>query len=413
VSEQRKRLERALRGCAERGVPADTVDLWPAIRERVSGERISGTRVSEEQVGEARGAGTPRRRAWPPRLVPKTPLGWALAVLSVLILSTGLYAASGPIGELIGEGLPGSGAPGPGETTNREEADEFAGGSGVTYRLFRGAVPGGGGEEIGQTQTADGARVTLKWAYADEEFVVVGIEARDLDGAQKVDNYGPVVLQPALIGEEDAPRRLPPRVDLTDASGEGFTMVGGGTQYPGAVAVFEAPESLKAGPEHRFRLEVPLYESDRVGMSGEKPDAGPFVFEFEVPVRPVPVVWVSHLIKLEGFTLRLERVVNSPGRPQAIVCVNPLVELDDELAEYTWTPWLEGEGIPVDGATGPRRLRDGCWSLTMGEPVEGPSSVTVAGLAGTLKNPSNTREARAAPKIIRGPWTFEFEAPEP
>jgi hypothetical protein len=42
VSERRKRLERALRGCAERGVPAETVDLWPAIRERVSGERMSG-----------------------------------------------------------------------------------------------------------------------------------------------------------------------------------------------------------------------------------------------------------------------------------------------------------------------------------------------------------------------------------
>lgn len=109
MTEQRKRIERGLRECAEHGVP-DTVDLWPSIRERVSGQRASGERMIGERIGE-RAAGGPRRR-WLPQLVPNTLLGWALAVLSVLILGAGVYAASGPVAYLLRHGLPGPAAPG-------------------------------------------------------------------------------------------------------------------------------------------------------------------------------------------------------------------------------------------------------------------------------------------------------------
>jgi tetratricopeptide (TPR) repeat protein len=45
VSEQRRRLEKALRGCAEGWTPR-TTDPWPAIRERVDGSATSATRTS-------------------------------------------------------------------------------------------------------------------------------------------------------------------------------------------------------------------------------------------------------------------------------------------------------------------------------------------------------------------------------
>ncbi len=48
-SEQRRRLEGALRGCAERGAPADAVDLWPAVRERAGGARIEGTPTEDDR----------------------------------------------------------------------------------------------------------------------------------------------------------------------------------------------------------------------------------------------------------------------------------------------------------------------------------------------------------------------------
>lgn len=120
--------------------------------------------------------------------MPGTPLSWTLAFLSALILGAGAYAASGPVREFIGYGLPGPGAPGPTEVTNPAEAD---GGSEGAYSLFRSHVPGGGGEEIGQTRTADGAKVTLQWAYADAKAVVVGYTVEDLEGGGASANTRP------------------------------------------------------------------------------------------------------------------------------------------------------------------------------------------------------------------------------
>ena len=55
----------------------------------------------------------------------------------------------------------------------------------------------------------------------------------------------------------------------------------------------------------------------------------------------------------------------------------------------------------------------------MEAPVEGRSSVTVAYLEGMPRNleemprgDSSTGAMQITPKRIRGPWTFEFEAPD-
>jgi hypothetical protein len=408
VSEQRRRLERALRGCAERGAPADTVDLWPAVRERVGGARMAGTTTDDERGAPSPPSGARPRRALRPV---HAPMALVLAALSVLILGLIVFAASGPVGELIENGPPGPGASGPGETTDGGQPDGPAGGEGTADRLFAHYLPGGEGtppgEEIGQTKTADGAKVTLERAYADEDVVVVGIEARDLDGPQKLDGpgrMGPVFLQPLLVGEEGGNEaELPPRVDITDASGEAFTNVDGMTQYPGAAAVFEAPEGLEAGREHRFRLEVPLYEG---AMGGEKPDAGPFVFDFEVRVQTLPVVEVGQEATKGGVTLTLERVVNSPSRPQAIVCFDPPNE------DYEWRPSTAPTGFQREEPLPVQDLRGGCWSLTLEEPAEGRSSVTVTELFGYPRT-EGAIQGDEDGKEIRGPWTFEFEAPQP
>jgi hypothetical protein len=381
VTEQRKRLEKALRECAEQWVP-ETADPWPAIRERVTGERMSRERTSEEHGA----TGPHRRHARPPRLVPNTPLGWALAVLSVLILGTGIYAASGPIGDLLQYGLPGPAGPGVGGHPGGEQPED--------------GLPGLR-TQVDQTQTADGARVTLDWAYADEKFVAVGLHTQELDGAQKPEGSDSgsdsVVLEPSLwddkVGNE---AKLPPHVQITDASGQDFDTVGGGTRGNRADAFFDAPEGLQPGREHRFRLEVPLQDSP--ALSGKK-EAGPFVFDFEVPVLPAPTIEVDQEVEAKGIVLTLERVVNSPILPQAVVCFEPP---DDE---HSWMPWLKG-------GSAPRKLGDGCWSIGMEAPVEGRSSVTVAYLEGMPQGDSSTGTMTINPKRIRGPWTFEFEAPD-
>jgi hypothetical protein len=395
VTEERERVEKALRECAEMRVPG-TGDPWPAIRERVGGERMSMERTSEERV-----AAGPQRRAWLPQLVPNTPLGRVLAVLSVLIFGAGAYAASGPVGYILQHGLAGPGGPGAGGHTGEQPEDGLPG-----LRT-----------EVGQIQTADGARINLDWAYADEKFVAVGLHTQKLGGAQKLEGTDsgsdPVVLEPSLwddtVGNET---KLPPHLQITDASGQDFDTVGGGTllgpQRTGAEAVFDAPEGLQPGREHRFRLEVPLYEETGIGVPGEQPDAGPFIFVFEVPVLPAPTIEFNQKVEAEGITLTLERVVDSPLLPQAVVCFEPP---DDE---HSWTPWLRYDDSYEDGVgSSPQKLGDGCWSLMVAAPVEGRSTVTVTNLEGMPRGGPPTGTTTFNPKTIRGPWTFEFEAPGP
>ena len=269
MADQRKRLEKTLRGCADAGVP-DTVDLWPAVKERVFAGRVNG-----QPAGRGESTSAPRRRSRAPQLVPNTPLGWALAAVSVLILGFGVYAAAEPVREFYRQGLPGTVEPG------SEKADQEARPADEKSGLRT---------EIGQTQTADGVRVTLDWAYADERFVAVGLHTQRLDGPGGSERPDPesAVLEPALwddsVGDES---ELPPYVKISDASGQDFDLVGGGTNRERADATFDAPEGLEPGRGHRFRLEVPVQAGP--ALSG-KPEAGPFVFEFEVPVRPAPTI---------------------------------------------------------------------------------------------------------------------------
>ncbi len=398
MSEQRRRLERALRGCAEGWAPR-TEDPWPAIRERVGGT-AAGRGAGEDgaRAGEHRTADGPRRR---PLLVPDGPLGWALAVLSVLIVGAGAYGASGPFREVFRDGLPGSVGTGSGEGT----ALDLSTRPDANLAALR--------TELDRTKTSDGTKVTLDWAYADARYVAVGLHTQRLDGPSGSQESDAVVYAPSLwddtVGNE---AELPPYVRITDASGQDFDLVGGGTllgpDRTGADATFDAPEGIEPGQEHRFRLEVPLMEEPRVGVKvSGKPEPGPFVFDFEIPVRPAPTIELNQRVEAEGVAMTLRRVVASPVVPQAVVCFEPP---DDG---HDWMPWFEDDGsYPKVGST-PQKLEDGCWSLTMDHAVEGRTSVAVASLEGMPTGPLDSGQPRVKPKTIRGPWTFEFEAPAP
>jgi hypothetical protein len=416
-------LEKALRGCAEGWAPRAT-DAWPAIRERVSSTAASAPRASGARTGEGgRASGGPRR----PLLVPDDPLGWVLAVFSVLILGAGAYAASGPVRELIESGLPGPGSPGPGEATNPEQSDGLASGKGVADRLFRHYLPGGEGaglgEEIGQTKTADGAKVTLERAYADEDVVVVSYSVQDLRDAREIDGRPFGGLEPFFITKEDEGEpgvpSSPYRGSLTSEGAghysiiDGTHMVAGPGATPeelrmpmGHASVFEVPEGLEPGRAHRFRLEIPLYEGGGPMRKDEKPKAGPFIFEFEIPVRPYPTIEVGQKATTKGVTLTLERVLNSPGRPQAVVCFDPPND------DYLWRPSTAPTGFQREEPLPVHELGGGCWSLTLDEPVEGRSSVTVTEIWGPPRTERAMQEDEDG-KEIRGPWTFEFEVPAP
>jgi hypothetical protein len=151
--------------------------------------------------------------------------------------------------------------------------------------------------------------------------------------------------------------------------------------------------------------------------SGEIAKQGPLVFDFEIPVAEAPTYSVGQEVEAEGVIITLERVVDSPVLPQAVVCFEP------PDAKHRWMPPLQPYptyrsvqallsfvGHYTAALLGkkevwsaPQNLGDGCWSLQMDAPVEGHSSVTVEYLEGM--------DLGFKPKIIRGPWTFEFEVP--
>ena len=384
MSEQRMRLERALRGCAERGAPADTVDLWPAVRERVGGARVEG-----EQAAGRLPAGTGTRR---PPAAARTVLSAALAALSVLILGAVVYAASGPVGGLIENGPPGPAAPGSGETP---------------------------GEEVGQTKSVDGARVTLTSFYAEEDHVVVGYEVEDLRDGRRVGEH-PAELQPLYDFEGvEKPSQVGGTasavVGLTDRDGTAFRMVDNTGQTSGGpdnisrgplqnTVAFEPGRRLEPGDEHRFRLTIPLVESPVVGPGeeglplSEPLKSEPFVFDLEVPGHEVRVVEVGQKDTAGATTLTLERVILSLGRPQAVLCLEP------RDGVRNWSPY--GKDMRVSSYE-PVAGEGNCLRAGLGRPLDGRSSVTVDQID------INTWWAEGPHGVIRGPWKFEFEVPEP
>ena len=373
MTERTKRLRRALDGCARRGI-SPTPEPWARIEARL-------------------GAHAPARRR---RFLPRNRSGLALVAALVVLCGMGAYA-----------GFP------------------------LVYDVFREALPGGEGRDfgtqIGQEQTDGGARVVLEYAYADAEFVVVGYSVQDLKENRNIDGH-PTELSPLQIDDTDrTPEQeeadLPPRVNLSDESGQDFDMAEGSATYHADeaddvtqpkpnVAIFAPSEGLKPGERHRFRLDVALEESGIFGPGDESvpydetPDAGPFAFDFEIPVRPVPVVEVGREETAEGVTLTLERVLNSPGKPQAVVCFEPP---DDD---YVWRPSTAPTGFQTEEPLPVDALGGNCWSLTIEDPVEGRSSVTVTELFGYPRNAKVMQDGDEDGKQIQGPWTFEFTAPE-
>jgi hypothetical protein len=298
------------------------------------------------------------------------------------------------------------------------------------------------GQRLELKKTAGGARATLNSVYAEERYVVVGYEVEDLQDGRRARGH-PAELQPLLgFGEPKGREKEYLQkhglgnnvVGLTDESGADFRMVnnsGSVSEGPDNMVkgplrnmvAFEPDQSLEPGEKHHFRLEVALYESPVIplGEKGKRPPpepfvGGPFVFDFEIPVRAVPVVEVGQKVTAEGVTLTLDRVINSPGRPQAVVCYEVP---EDERA------WFLHGGKGTDfggwGSSGSMKgvTSSGCQELLLKGPLEGRSSLEVVTIEGMPDCPDEDAKAAEAcygkigEKMIRGPWRFEFDVPDP
>ena len=298
-------------------------------------------------------------------------------------------------------------------------------------------------EKLQLTKTEDGARVTLNWVYVEENYVSIGYQVEDLKDDRRVAGH-PAELQPLLGFGYGKPTSREEKylkksglgtdiIALTDERGTKFRMVdnAGESSYGKPVEgplenliAFKPKEGLKPSKEHDFRLQIPLYESAVVPLEGKQPPpepfpGEPFVFKFEVPVHAVHVVDVSKKATAKGVTLRLDRVINSPGRPRAVICYEPP---DDK---HSWLSY-GGEGTFQGGwstsgwsATGSMRaiLPAKCHKLMLEAPAEGRTSFEVRMLEGwpdceAFKEEAAWQECMEKRyRTIRGPWKFEFKVP--
>jgi hypothetical protein len=301
-------------------------------------------------------------------------------------------------------------------------------------------------EKLQLTKTEDGARVTLNWVYAEENYVSIGYQVEDLKDNRRVAGY-PAELQPLLGFGYGKPT---PRekeyfkkynlgtdiVALTDERGTKFRMVDNSMETSGGPKPVEGPlenlvafkpkEGLKPSKEHDFRLQIPLYESAVVGLQGKKPPpepfpGEPFVFNFEVPVHAVHVVDVNQKATAKGVTLRLDRVIDSPGRPRAVVCYQPPDDKHSWLS-YGGAGTFQG-GWSTSGWAGTGSMRSippaKCHKLMLDAPAEGRTSFEVRMLEGwpdceAFKEESAWQECvEKRYRTIRGPWRFDFNVPDP
>jgi hypothetical protein len=256
---------------------------------------------------------------------------------------------------------------------------------------------------LGQKQTIDSVSVILDRAYADASHVMIGYAVDGLGGGRHDD--------------------FMPRARLTDESGVRFERaaagygISWGSETPSIpegsqaeVTLFEAPEGIEAPGRRRFRLEVEVFRlvPGAYGLGEEIPEesvAGPFVFDFEVLVRPVPIIEVNRVAEANGLSLALQRVENSPARTRAFICFDP----PDE--EHNWMPVARtgffgkffGQAQLADTPV----TENACSAFTFEESLyerPGKHWLTVTEIVGISER---------ATRRIPGPWRFRFEVPGP
>lgn len=374
MPEQRERIEQALHGCAEAGVP-ETMDLWPEISERVSA--------------------APRRSPRRFRLSPRTRIGWVFAVLAMfLIATTAAFAAAGALGVL----------------------DDL-------YERF---VPGVQKEDlsvpINQTKTKGNVSVTIDRVYADPNYVVVGYTVEGVE--DKVDSPGPLPYIASLSLSDPNERRA-------ILSQESAMEQGGMEQAPpvlpegsqASVDVFETTKPFEAGENQRFRASVLIEDFGpevREGGSNVTQITKPFFFDFTVPIRDVPVIEVNQTVEAVGSNstiggnvpITLTEVVLSPARTSAYLCFKPPDELYDlPMVKTSETRIFRGSkyaAAPVyhNRDTFYGNVRKGCATYVFDDPLYGQPgdySLTITELRGSRG---------LADVSVEGPWKFDFEVPE-
>lgn len=328
--------------------------------------------VEEHRAGGNRG----RRASRPGMLQLRQPLSAMAALLLVLVLAGAAYRA----------------------VTVLEQA--FNGSQGERYVVSHNLV-----KHLNISQASDGYTITLKGAYADSNSVVLAAVL-----------HGPGTV---AQGTEFS---IFPNAELTDANGVVLHPASGCVVMDGGVCSVTYGASGVSSTTKELRLHwvirqlnhnrppppAPSRESTPSPISDQRA-AGPFVFDFTVPVQPSRVAEPNQTVTVGGAAVTLERVVISPaearfylqGLAMSITC-KPSVDgwdLDSWRAAHPATEGaisgltVEQNGLAICSLPFPLMHAHGPWTLR----VE-PDTPLSPGFTG----------ARSG-----GPWVFHFTLPQP
>ena len=377
MASQRKRLEKALRGCAEAGVP-DTVDLWPVVR-----ERATGGRADAESRYSLRAASRKR-------------IGWLVAALiAVLLTGTGAYAAtSGAFDRIFATMLPEV------PETNLEKV------------------------EVGMG-TDNGFTLTVDRAYVDQYHVVAGYTLTGPDGRRWDSDEITGALTMEQVGGKWLPESSVSNLSEWLPKGEEGKEVG--------AFAFEPMEPFEAGATVRLRATLDLMQMFNCREEGPgrscdaRPRARPSVV-FEARVREVEVLEVNETAESNGLPMTLTGIVDSPVSTSANLCFEPEDGNDQPVVSWrrpdgsstkpnSWTILPKGESLYVSGVFRQGQMfgqgaanEAGCatvkWSGTLSD-EPGVHSLTVTRLEPSFMN---SRGPEAGPPK-EGSWKFSFEVP--
>jgi hypothetical protein len=269
----------------------------------------------------------------------------------------------------------------------------------------------------------DGVTVTLEWAYADANRVVVGFTVVGPDGQRYdsrcvtlTDAAGIIfpgsmgmgvtgqsdILQVSLPpGEgayvysfdasavESAPKKLDMRL-MVEA--EEFVL------FPAGPDPLPTPDDPPVETPNSMVVEVqPVYQEGAI--------VGPFTFDFSVSFTPDRIVVGAQTVEVAGVAVTLEEMVITPSEARATLCFDPPDEGWD-----TWVPIVTldtGKAGYAAGSVG-ELGEQGCSTTQIYGPLydqRGEWTLTVTELVGMIAAPSGGQ------KRLAGPWVFHFRVP--
>jgi hypothetical protein len=285
-------------------------------------------------------------------LVPKTRLAWAFLPLIVLLLGGAVYAASSLLSELFQKHAP-----------QIEEA--------------------GLAQEMELSQTINGITVSLERAYADSNVVMVGFRVSGPDA-----RYQPEVGK--LLTADG--QNLPGMIGV--GSGSKTIMGDWNASELAMIYTFDTSFLRNVPSELSLILEADIADLPIIGES--KILAGPFRFEFDVPLHGGKSIDIGQTIETTGVPVTLEQVMISPWGVRAVLQLPdgdkymPIVSLtlpNGDLVNGALIKHVEASIVQY--SMGDFTGQVGEWTMVVSELVS-----------------SDTPQQRLA-----GPWVFRFDVP--